>query len=143
MPCAKDIMTEGPATIAFNASAGEAVRLLQTMDIRHLPVLGARGELVGMLSDRDVRSLAIPMTGNQEWVGEFFRDAIDTKVGSVMTSNVISIEVEDELPEIIELMLTHKVGSLTVIEADGTLVGIVSYIDVLRALQPLALDASD
>lgn len=143
MSRAKDIMTEDPTTIAFDGSVVEAVRLLQTLDIRHLPVVGARGELVGMLSDRDVRSLSIPFTDNHEWLGEFFKSAIDTKVASVMTGHVISIDEEDELSEVIELMLTHKVGALPVLDGDGTLVGIVSYMDVLRSLQQLVLNAAE
>src|SRR6476659_542610 len=47
-------MTEGPVTISMSATVRDAVRLLQTLEVRHLPVVDEDGTLVGMLSDRDL-----------------------------------------------------------------------------------------
>lgn len=54
----------------------------------------------------------------------------------VMGSDVISVNPETELAEIVELLVEQRIGAIPVVRA-GTreLVGIVSYIDVLRALQ--------
>lgn len=61
MLIARDLMTESPATIGPAWTIRSAVRLLQTLDVRHLPVVNEQGELVGMLSDRDLRALAVPV----------------------------------------------------------------------------------
>jgi CBS domain-containing protein len=49
-----------------------------------------------------------------------------------MSSNVLSVGLEADLAEIIDLMLDQRVGAVPVVDADGTLVGIVSYVDILR-----------
>lgn len=142
MSRAIDIMTENPITLSVTATVGDAVQLLQSADVRHLPVVDAEGQLVGMFSDRDLRGLSIPRTMNEQWFGEF-RIALDTNVARIMTSSVITVDEDTELTEVIELMLEHKVGALPVLDAERALVGITSYIDVLRALYRLEADAAE
>ena len=62
MMIARDLMTEAPATVGPTATVRKAVDILQTLDIRHLPVVNDDGELIGMLSDRDLRSLSLPIS---------------------------------------------------------------------------------
>lgn len=128
---ARDLMTEAPVTIGPKASVREAARLLDTLDIRHLPVVNEDYELVGMLSDRDLRSLSVPAYAGAQHTGNV-QTVLDASVSSVMTSDVISVEEESDAKELVDLMLDFKVGAIPVTDADGTLVGIVSYIDVLR-----------
>jgi CBS domain-containing protein len=49
-----------------------------------------------------------------------------------MTGDPITVDEETELTEVIDLMIEHKVGALPVV-AEDKLVGIVSYVDVLKA----------
>ena len=49
-----------------------------------------------------------------------------------MTGSVLSVDSEAPLTDAVELMLEHKIGAVPVVDADGKLVGIVSYMDVLR-----------
>jgi acetoin utilization protein AcuB len=133
MLTAHDLMTEDPTTISMNATVKDAVWLLQTLDVRHLPVVDEEGALVGMLSDRDVRALAIPKFFGSEYIGKI-QTALEAPVSSVMSSDVISVDLESDFAEIIDLMLDHRIGAVPVVDADGTLVGIVSYMDVLREL---------
>ena len=141
MSRAVDLMTREPTTILEDAMVGEAIRLLQALQVRHLPVLNQQGDLVGMLSDRDVRAASIPTTVDKEWLGEL-RFALQTPVARVMTCEVVTVEEETETAEIIELMLENKIGAIPVLDADGELVGIVSYMDVLRELYELERDAA-
>jgi CBS domain-containing protein len=47
---------------------------------------------------------------------------------------VVTVQAEDDVVEVIDAMLEHKIGALPVVAADSSLVvGIVSYLDVLRA----------
>ena len=140
MLTAHDLMTEDPKTVSMNATLHRAVWLLQSLDVRHLPVVDEDGALVGMLSDRDVRGLAFPEVLGAEYVGRV-QTALDARVSSVMSSDVISVDVEADALEIVDLMLDQKIGAVPVVDADGTLVGIVSYMDILREM-PLERDAT-
>jgi acetoin utilization protein AcuB len=128
-------MTEDPATISMSATVGDAVRMLQDLDVRHLPVVDADGTLVGMLSDRDLRGLSFPEMIGEQYVGSI-QTALDAPIASLMTSDVVAVELEDPATLIIELMLDHKIGAVPVVDSDDTLVGIVSYVDLLRQLMP-------
>jgi acetoin utilization protein AcuB len=88
------------------------------------------GALVGMVSDRDLARYGFTLAA--EGAGRH----VATIVGEVMSPDVVAIEPETEVDEIIDLLLEHKVGALPVVDrATDTVVGIVSYIDVLRALR--------
>jgi acetoin utilization protein AcuB len=64
------------------------------------------------------------------------RRELSAPIVRFMSSDVIAVEPEAELSDVIELLLEHKVGALPVVEPDTReVVGIISYIDVLRAIQ--------
>jgi acetoin utilization protein AcuB len=111
MLTAHDLMTEDPTTISMNATVHRAVTLLQRLDVRHLPVVDPDGALVGMLSDRNVGGLAFP-----EVLGSvYFRrvqTALNASVSSIMSRNVLSVGLEADVAEIIELMLDRNVGAV-------------------------------
>ncbi len=123
-----DLMTSDPATVMVSASAGAALAKLHRLDVRHLPVVDDEGALVGMLSDRDFRPLPHDAESSRS-------PSPDVPVSDLMSSDVVSVEEETSARELIELLLDLKVGALPVTDSDGALVGIVSYIDVLRGLQ--------
>jgi acetoin utilization protein AcuB len=131
MLMANDLMTEDPITVSMSARVADAVRLLETLEIRHLPVVDADGSLVGMLSDRDLRGLSYPaVVGNEYLVNA--QTALEAPISSIMSSDVVSVELEADIAEIVEAMLERNVGAVPVVDADGSLVGIVSYVDILR-----------
>jgi CBS-domain-containing membrane protein len=133
MLTARDLMTQSPAVIDVTATLRSAVDKLQTLEIRHLPVVDSEGELVGMVSDRDLRALSIPYFVDGENVGTL-RTALDASVASIMSADVIAVDEEADAAEIVDLMLDNRIGAVPVVDGDRTLVGIVSYVDVLRAL---------
>jgi acetoin utilization protein AcuB len=141
MTTAKDLMTENPSAVRDSAKVSEAVALFRDLDVRHLPVINASRELVGMLSDRDLRSLALPHVIDSEWIGTI-QTALEARVSTVMSSNAIAVTVDAEAREIIELMLEHKIGAVPVVDADGVLAGIVSYVDLLHVLADIEDAAS-
>ncbi len=135
---AAELMTENPRTVRVDDPIAEAVDVLQTTDFRHLPVLDEQGELVGMLSDRDLRGLQLPYSANTAVV-----DAARQKTGvpvstmpvsTIMSGNVVSVGPDADMTELMELMLEHKIGALPVVDAEGALVGIVSYVDIFRRI---------
>lgn len=137
---AQDVMSENPNSIREDASIGEAVEVLGSAEFRHLPVV--RGsELVGMLSDRDIRSLLAPRLVDVSAL-EQLKARYDDPVAELMSPDVVKVYPETDLGEVIDRMLEEKVGALPVVDADtGDLLGIVSYVDVLRALRDSAVEA--
>lgn len=124
-------MTAPPVVVREDASIGEAWNLLRALDIRHLPVVNADRELVGIVSDRDFTApptspALAELLGNQN-------ASLTAPVSSIMTGAPMSVEQDDDVREAMELMVESKVGALPVVSPDGNVVGIVSYLDVLRA----------
>jgi acetoin utilization protein AcuB len=132
MLTARELMTPTPVTATPMTTVRSAVELLHTLDIRHLPIVDEDGELVGMISDRDLRMVTLPF-----FVGDdagASRVALDARVASIMSGDVLSVEVEADAAEVVDLMLDFKIGAIPVVDDKGVLVGIISYIDILRAL---------
>ncbi|WP_438043415.1 CBS domain-containing protein [Sorangium sp. So ce128] len=131
--CAAELMTENPRTVRVDDPIGEAVNVLQTMDFRHVPVVDEQGELVGMLSDRDLRALQSPYAEDTAEVGAAPRKA-RAPVSTIMSGNVVSASPDADVAELMELMLDNKIGALPIVDGEGALVGIVSYVDIFRGL---------
>jgi acetoin utilization protein AcuB len=133
---ARELMTADPATVSPTATIADAWDLMREMDIRHLPVVD--GEIVvGMLSDRDLGSLDVGRLLTEEGA-EGLRRRLARPVIQIMSSDVVAAEPETEVSELIALFLEQKVGAIPVVIPDSRrIVGIVSYIDVLRAVQDL------
>ena len=136
---ARDLMTPDPLTVTSQASIAEVWDLMREVDVRHVPVVQG-GALVGMLSDRDLGRVDLARLLKIEGAGAL-RQELATPIAEVMTSHVISVEPQTEVGDVIALLLDHKIGALPVVAA-GTreVLGIISYVDVLRALQGLLED---
>lgn len=131
---ARELMTPDPLTVTPQASVAEVWDLMREADVRHIPVVQADG-LVGMVSDRDLGRVDIARLLNVEGAGAL-RDELATPIVRVMTSQVIAVGPEADISEVIELLIEHKIGALPVVrEETREVLGIISYVDVLRALQ--------
>jgi CBS domain-containing protein len=129
-PLVKDAMRGVPVTAAPDEPLFEAVGKMVDHQIRHLPVVDAQGRLVGIVSDRDVRAAV------GDPVEALRRDRLGTpglQVSSVMTKAPVTTRENVPLVEIIQQFVDERVGAIPVLGEGGALVGIVSYLDVLRA----------
>lgn len=137
---ASEIMTENPRTIRQTASVRDAIDVLQELSIRHLPVVDESDTLVGMLSDRDLGALMKSLAD----VGAESNDVIvplaRRKVSELMSADPISVEEDTDVSSIIETMLEERIGAVPVLDGDGIVTGIISYVDILRALAPAAAE---
>jgi acetoin utilization protein AcuB len=133
---ATDLMTPDPVTVTPQATVAEVWDLMRELEVRHVPVV-ENGALVGMLSDRDLARFDMARLLLVEGA-ETLRQELATAIVRVMSSDVIAVNPETELEEIVELLVEHRIGAVPVIRSNTReVVGIVSYIDVLRALQEL------
>lgn len=136
---ARELMTPDPLTVTPQSSIAEAWDVMRELAVRHIPVV-EDGVLVGMLSDRDLAQVDIARV-LRDGGPDALREEMETPLVEVMSTDVISVEPETEVGEVIGLLIEHKVGALPVVEP-GTreVVGIISYVDVLRALQDLVAE---
>lgn len=133
---ARNLMTRDMVSVPLSATLREVVDLMHHEDVRHVPVLEGR-LLAGMVSDRDVRSVTLPLIVAAEDSGRRRFD-LGVPVADVMQTDVITVGPEATAEEIVDLMVDHKVGALPVVDEETeALLGIVSYIDVLRAARDL------
>lgn len=128
----RGLMKRAPLTTTAGELLLDAVARMELNGIRHLPVVDGEGRLVGMLSDRDVRTAI----GNSlRPLGR--KDAVvrleSTRVENVMSRRPIHVDEEATLAEAAALLALRRVGALAVVDANHKLQGIVSYVDVLRA----------
>jgi CBS domain-containing protein len=123
-----EIMSEKPYCVRVSDRIATLRAKLKEADIRHLPVVEA-GQLVGIVSERDLPPLMFPAAE-----GDVRPDPDNDSVVAIMSSDVVVVDPETPVDDVIDLMIEHRIGALPVVEAGSRrLVGIVSYIDVLRA----------
>ena len=58
--------------------------------------------------------------------------ALNSKISDIMTTEPITLSPEDDLEETVELLIEEKIGGIPVVEGSEGLVGIVTYVDILR-----------
>ena len=124
-------MKRDPATVPAYAPLLEAVGIMVDRDVRHVLVVDERHHVVGIVSDRDVRTaIGDPLEALRQELTELE----ELKVGTVMTTDVITVRDDARLSDVARQFVDERVGALPVVDAKGRLVGLVSYVDVIRAL---------
>lgn len=127
-----EVMTAEPTAARPDTTLGEALDMLEALEVRHLPVVDGEGDLVGILSDRDLRGLSRVDRGDSPTLLE----RLDSPVGSVMNANPRTLPEDAEVSDAIELLVDNRIGAVPVTATrERRLVGIVSYVDVLRLMR--------
>jgi acetoin utilization protein AcuB len=123
-----DIMTKDPLIVTPSETIAQADELMVMNKIRQLPVVKER-ELIGIITDRDIRSF---LSSSFMSAPETREKALRTKIGDVMTGDPLTLSPDDELREAVELLINEKVGGIPIVDGAEGIVGIVTYVDVLR-----------
>ena len=129
-------MIKEPVTVTPEMLLPEARRLLNENHFRHLPVVDREGQLVGMISDRDLRS-AYPssMLAESERL-QVYERVKRAVVADIMSTECIGLTPESTLDDALLLFDRDRVGALPVLD-DGRVVGIFSSRDLLAAYKEL------
>lgn len=133
----RQIMTHEVVALGPDTPIKDLQVLMELRDIRHFPILanrageGAHDELVGIVSDRDLRLIGADHPKSP--VGVVASDP----VSAVMNAPVVTAHPEDPVEEAAVVLRSTKVGALPVLE-NGRLVGIVTSSDMLEALIVMA-----
>jgi CBS domain-containing protein len=117
----QDAMTSDPRGVETSTPVVEAARLMKSEDVGSLPVLDGE-RLVGMVTDRDI-VLRVVAEG---------KDAESTTVAEIASTDLVTVDPQQELDEALRLMAQHQVRRLPVVEEDGRLVGILAQADVAK-----------
>jgi CBS domain-containing protein len=119
-----DLMTSEATTLQRNEMLSLAEQLMNLGRIRHLPVVDEDGELVGIVSQRDLfHSGLLRALGHGKHSAARVRDMLPVK--EVMSTDVVTTTRDASLEEAARLMFDRKIGCLPVVE-DGRLVGILT-----------------
>lgn len=128
----REVMSLEPYVAATSASVRQILRILNEADVRHVPIVEGDA-LAGIVSDRDLRALMPSALERFEHPAQV-EQLLEQPISQLMSSDVLTVQPDDELTEVVDLMLEHKVGAVPVVEpGSAKLLGIVSYVDVLRA----------
>ena len=126
-----DIIMHTPVITATPAmSLSEAQRVMRDKHIRHLPVVSGQ-RLVGMITDRDLRE-AVPSPATTLTRGEIAYRMDTTAIETCMTKDVLWACPGFAMVDAAHMLVECKIGCLPIV-AHGTLVGIVTEMDCLRA----------
>lgn len=123
-----EVMTPDPLTVGRSETIGQAEEIMTDNRFRQLPVI-QDGELIGIITDRDVRSF---LSGSLLTNPEAREKALNTKVREIMTTEPLTLSPDDDLQEAVELFIEEKIGGMPVVDETEGLVGIVTYVDLLR-----------
>ena len=115
---AENGMIDDPVTIHENGTVGDALNLMSEFHIGGIPVVDDENRLVGIVTNRDVR----------------FQDDYGMKISEVMTSKgLVTIrDNETDRPHVKAVLQQFKVEKLPVVDADGRIVGLITYKDITK-----------
>lgn len=126
-------MTRKVITVDPDKTVFEAQDLMAENSIRHLPIVDANQQLIGIVTDRDIRS-ALPYNFIKDSCSAEQRDKIcSLTVKDIMTKEPISISPTYTIQDALLMIQNSRVGALPVVDEDGKLTGILSVRDLLRA----------
>ena len=126
------IMSRDPVAVDTEATIEEAWELMTSYDIRHVPVTGDEGRLLGIVSDRDIRSFMLPREEELDRPAEA-AERWSSTVLDICNTDMLTVLPSTQLIDAVDMMIEQKVGVLPVVDENSNkLLGIVSYIDVLK-----------
>ncbi|MGV6995514.1 CBS and ACT domain-containing protein [Desulfovibrio sp. QI0430] len=123
-----DVVSVGPDTSLLKVG-----KLMKDHHIRRIPVVDENGQVVGIISDRDVRD-ASPSKATTLDMYEMHYLLAELKAKNIMTAKPITVKPTDTVEQAALIMLDNKVGGLPVVDDSSKLVGIISDHDVFKAL---------
>ena len=143
----REVMTPSAITLRPEQSVAEAADQLADHKFGAMPVIDAHGRLVGIFQDTDLivsearvhvptylrlLGVSVPLPGQMAHLEEELHKVAGATVGEVMDDEPSTIGPDDTLEDLATLMNEHELSHVPVVDADGTLVGIVARGDIVR-----------
>jgi len=127
---AGDIMHSPVETLLPEADILEAWKLISERRFRHVPIVSSQGEVVGIVSDRDILLRAALIAAS---------DAADLpspggRVEQIMHAPVLTATPSTAVNQVARIMFEERVGAMPIADEAGNLVGMITRNDILRTL---------
>lgn len=152
---AEELMTPTPTSIEEDATVREAARVLTDSGFSALPVISAEQIPVGVISNTDIARFVREYDGSKEmttppddeadddelagegglWFGFHVTERDLPTVHDIMTPVILCVKTSTPTTTVISQLIKHKIHRLFVVDNAGTLVGVISALDVVRHLQ--------
>lgn len=130
-------MTPDPLTISPETSLVDARKMLDAFQFRHLPVVGQQLQLLGIITDRDLRSAFPSSVAPQEQQQKEYENLRTRYVADVMTTTCTTLRPDATLDDALLLFDRDKVGGLPVVDDSGIVKGMFSIRDLTAAYKAL------
>lgn len=115
---AENGMIIDPVTITADKTVDNALSMMKKFKIGGIPVVDNNNKLIGIVTNRDLR----------------FEKNVNKKIKNIMTSeNLITTQIGINLDEAADILQKHKIEKLPVIDKNGTLIGLITYKDIVKA----------
>jgi CBS domain-containing protein len=126
MKCS-EVMTVNPSCCLVTDTVHRAAQLMKSEDVGPIPILNDPEirRLEGIITDRDIVLKVVAED----------RDPKNTRVTEIMTTDVVTCRVNDDVHQALHLMEQHQVRRIPIVNDTGQLAGIVSQADVATRMQ--------
>lgn len=124
----EEIMNKDVISMQPNATIAEALQLLQVNRIRHIPIINGDVQVIGIVSDRDVRD-ASPSIFDKQSKG----NVLQNEIQSIMSHPVVTVHPLDFVEEVAGIFYDEEFACVPVVQ-DNKLVGMVTEKDMLYTL---------
>jgi len=126
-------MTPAPLTVEPDILISEAREILRSNRFRHLPVIDKDWRLVGMVTDRDIRSAYPSSVLSGEDRRYELEQVSKTPVSEIMSTDLVNLLPHSTIDDALLLLEKKRVGAIPVLDEKGVIVGIFSMRDLMRA----------
>jgi CBS domain-containing protein len=116
-----DVMSVNPCSIDADKPVAHAAKMMKDEDVGLAPIVEGN-RLVGTLTDRDIVTRVVAEG----------RDPQSVTVREVASTQLVTIDPQEDLDEALRLMASNQIRRLPVVEEDGRLIGVVAQADIAR-----------
>ncbi len=117
----RNVMSSKPCAIDAGKSVAYAAKMMRDEDVGLAPIVEG-DKLVGTVTDRDIAVRVVAEGKNPD----------ETTVREIASTQLVTVDPQQDLDEALRLMAKHQVRRLPVVEEDGRLVGVLAQADVAR-----------
>lgn len=129
----RDLMTPGVFAVGVEDDLETVNNLMDDRNIRHAPVVDGAGNLVGLITQRDL--LRTGLGGVGQLPPEAERQArLHVRVSEIMIPDVVTARPDQDIRDAARIMLDNKFGCMPVVDDERRLVGIVTEADFVRLM---------
>jgi len=125
------LMSRVPATAAADDTLIDAAARMAERNVRHLPVVDGDRHVIGILSDRDVRT-RLGDSSRSLRPGDAVVRMQSLRVADAMTRDAFVVRQDAAFADVARVFTDQRVGAVPVVDDADRLVGIISYVDVFK-----------